>query len=299
MREWIVVLQLICPPKKRDTSPLWRESINDYSHICTWLGSSSLTGTSSFGLRLNRSTGSSPSKVMVQCVWLDDIYNWVVDMSDDLDSSQIRNWRSIVTLVVFVLTSKQERPALVLFRNPNTFDLDMPILFPFHLPVYIPRLLSNATLDTLSALRVMSPRQDSAYHDFGDDLKSRVNKPFVRLDFPMNFITAPLIADLFLLAISAIGRQEVHDGTIGNNNNGISPLDVILVFLCLGYIANSIEASGLIRYLVFKVLQRAGAFGHRLFLYLYTCFFCLGIFIGNDPIMLLFLFLHDPSIGQY
>jgi hypothetical protein len=31
----------------------------------------------------------------------------------------------------------------------------------------------------------------------------------------MNFVTAPLIADLFLLAILAIGRQEVHDGTLG------------------------------------------------------------------------------------
>jgi len=28
----------------------------------------------------------------------------------------------------------------------------------------------------------------------------------------MNFVTAPLVADLFLLAILAIGRQEVHDG---------------------------------------------------------------------------------------
>ena len=112
----------------------------------------------------------------------------------------------------------------------------------------------------------------------------------MRLDFPMNFITVPLIADLFLLAISAIGLQEVHDGTIGNNNTGISPLDIILVFLCLGYIANSIEASGLTRYLVYQVLKWTGAVAHRLFLYLYTCFFCLGIFIGNDPIMLLFLF---------
>lgn len=107
---------------------------------------------------------------------------------------------------------------------------------------------------------------------------------FVQLDFPMNFVTAPLIADLFLLAISAIGRQEVHDGTIGANN--ISPVDIMVFFLTLAYIAISIDASGLIRWLAFKVLQKGGKDGPRLYFYLYAFFFCLGSFIGNDPIIL-------------
>jgi Na+/H+ antiporter NhaD/arsenite permease-like protein len=100
----------------------------------------------------------------------------------------------------------------------------------------------------------------------------------------MNFVTAPLIADLFLLAISAIGKREVHDGTIGADN--ISPIDIMLFFLTLAYIAISIDASGLIRYLAFKVLQWGGEVGHRLFFYLYVFFFGLGSFIGNDPIIL-------------
>ena len=100
----------------------------------------------------------------------------------------------------------------------------------------------------------------------------------------MNFVTAPLIADLFLLAILAIGRQEVHDGTIGADN--ISPIDIMAFFLSLAYIAISIDASGLIRYLAFKVLERGGHVGHRLFFYLYVFFFILASFIGNDPIIL-------------
>ena len=100
----------------------------------------------------------------------------------------------------------------------------------------------------------------------------------------MSFATATLIADLFLLAISAIGRQEVHDGTIGANN--ISPIDIMVFFLTLAYIAISIDASGLIRYLAFRVLQKGGKVGHLLFFYLYAFFFCLGTFIGNDPIIL-------------
>jgi Na+/H+ antiporter NhaD/arsenite permease-like protein len=100
----------------------------------------------------------------------------------------------------------------------------------------------------------------------------------------MNFVTAPLIADLFLLAILAIGGQEVHDGTIGADN--ISPISIMIFFLTLAYIAISIDASGLIRYLAFKVLQKGGKVGHRLFFYLYAFFFGLGTFIGNDPIIL-------------
>lgn len=107
---------------------------------------------------------------------------------------------------------------------------------------------------------------------------------FVRLNFPFNFVTAPLIADLFLLAILAIGRKEVHDGTIEADN--ISPIDIMVFFFSLAYIAISIDASGLIRYLAFKVLQKGGKVGHRLFFYLYAFFFILGSFIGNDPIIL-------------
>ena len=102
--------------------------------------------------------------------------------------------------------------------------------------------------------------------------------------FPMNFVTAPLIAVLFLLAILAIGRKEVHDGTVGAN--AIHPIEVMAFFITLAYIAISIDASGLIRYLAFKVLQKAGKHGRRLFFYLYVFFFSLATFIGNDPVVL-------------
>jgi Na+/H+ antiporter NhaD/arsenite permease-like protein len=158
--------------------------------------------------------------------------------------------------------------------------------------VYIPRVFWNLILDTLSSLRVISPRptgtslQDGASNARNgdrDDNNGKV-KPWVRLDFPMNFVTAPLIGDLFLLAILAIGREEVKGGTIGSDN--ISPIDIMGFFITLAYIAISIDASGLIRYLAFKVLQKGGKVGHKLFFYLYAFFFALGSFIGNDPIIL-------------
>lgn len=175
----------------------------------------------------------------------------------DLNTDKIREWRSIVTLIIFVLT------------NIN-------VLFPYHIPIYVPRVLVQWILDTLSALRIISPRQARSRHG--------ALSAFCRFRFPMNFLTAPLIADLFLLAILAIGRDEVYGGVIEANN--IKPYDIMLFFISLAYIAISIDASGLIRWLAFKVLQKGGGAGHRLFLYLYSFFFVLGSFIGNDPIIL-------------
>jgi Na+/H+ antiporter NhaD/arsenite permease-like protein len=162
------------------------------------------------------------------------------------------------------------------------------VLFPFHIPILVPRPVAHAFLHALSALRIIAPRPDPSHHASttqpDGSVKSVKVTPFVRLSFPINFVTAPLIADLFLLAILAIGRTEVHDGTVGANN--ISPLDIMAFFLSLAYIAISIDASGLIRYLAFKVLQWGGAVGHKLFFYLYLFFFGLTACIGNDPIIL-------------
>ncbi|RMZ67357.1 putative arsenite efflux transporter -like [Pyrenophora seminiperda CCB06] len=177
----------------------------------------------------------------------------------DLDTGKIKEWRSIITLIVFVLT------------NIN-------VLFPFHIPIYAPRILWTLFLNTCSALRIIPP----AHHP--TRVRSGKVGAFVRFNFPMNFITAPLIADLFLLAILAIGKREVSGGTLGDQ--GIVPYDIMLFFLSLAYIAISVDASGLIRWLAFKVLQKGGKVGHRLFFYLYAFFFLLTMCIGNDPIIL-------------
>ncbi|KAI0886004.1 uncharacterized protein GGS22DRAFT_187235 [Annulohypoxylon maeteangense] len=189
----------------------------------------------------------------------------------NLDTEIIKEWHSIVTLVVFVITN-------------------IIVLFPFHIPIPFPRPFENAILNGLSKMRVIGPREDRSQDESctiavsDEEQQQEETGYWVKLRFPMNFVTAPLIADLFLLAIQAIGRAEVYGGTIGANN--ISPIDIMAFFITLAYIAISIDASGLIRYLAFKVLQKGGRFGHRLFFYLYAFFFSLGTFIGNDPIIL-------------
>lgn len=83
--------------------------------------------------------------------------------------------------------------------------------------------------------------------------------------------------------MSAIGRREIHDGTIGTAD--VSPGDLVLFLLTLAYVSNSIDASGLIRFLSIKVLHYSGRIGHRLYFYIYATSFALGGFIGNDPII--------------
>ncbi|KAK6386823.1 hypothetical protein LTS17_000085 [Exophiala oligosperma] len=183
-------------------------------------------------------------------------------MAEVLDTGQIKDWRSIVTLIIFFLTN-------------------LTVLFPFRVSLFFPTRVWDGILRLLGTLRIISPRR--RHLNYGTDSTGKV-KPFMRFQFPMNFVTAPLLADLFLLAISAIGRQEVHDGTVGADN--ISPIDIMAFFLTLAYLAVSIDASGLIRWLALKALEKGGDNGHALFFYLYAFFFCLGSFIGNDPIIL-------------
>ncbi|TPX16601.1 uncharacterized protein E0L32_012410 [Thyridium curvatum] len=185
----------------------------------------------------------------------------------DVSTERIKqgDWKSIITLVVFVITN-------------------IIVLFPFHIPVWVPTFLVEGFLGALRSMRIISPeRHDVDQQDAGSEPLAK-KSVFTRLHFPVNFLTAPLIADLFLLAIGAIARQEVYNGTVGANN--IHPIDIMVFFITLAYIAISIDASGLIRYLAFKVLQWGGKRGDRLFFYLYTFFFALGSFIGNDPIIL-------------
>ncbi|KAK8139447.1 hypothetical protein PG984_002827 [Apiospora sp. TS-2023a] len=181
------------------------------------------------------------------------------------DTSHIREWRSIITLVAFFLAN-------------------IAVLFPFHIPLPIPRLLWNAFLAIFTKLRIIPPRRpQSEAQDVLDHYGYDGTGLFRLARFPINMITAPLIADLFLLATSAIGRDEVYNGIVGANS--IDPIDVMVFFITLAYIALSLDASGLIRYLACRVLK-AGKSGRRLYFYLYSFFFALTTCIGNDPIIL-------------
>lgn len=153
------------------------------------------------------------------------------------------------------------------------------MLYPFAAPIYVPKILRDLFVGALSGLRIISPRPDNierrAYF---------LGLPLSRFNFRFNFVTAPLISNAFLLAILAIGREEVAAGTIGADN--IVPIDIMVFFVTLAYMAISLDATGLIRWLAYKVLSWGGKTGRRLFFFLYVFWFILTGCVGNDPTIL-------------
>ncbi|PNY23830.1 Uncharacterized protein TCAP_06227 [Tolypocladium capitatum] len=158
---------------------------------------------------------------------------------------------------------------------------------PFRFPILIPRKLSNAFLIVLRALRVMPPKRDDDDDNNGNG-NGNVESSWVRLNLPMNIVTAPLGANILLLAVRAIDKQDVLLGIFGDMHVSvpIRPFDIVALFISLAYITMSIDASGLTRYLAFKVLQWGGKAGHRLFFLLYAFFFVLGGIFGNNIVIL-------------
>ena len=56
-----------------------------------------------------------------------------------------------------------------------------------------------------------------------------------KIAFPFNFVTAPLVSVLFLLAIEAIGHEEVKNGIIGANGHvQTQKLEYLLILLLPG-----------------------------------------------------------------
>ncbi|KAJ1033426.1 hypothetical protein NDA13_001417 [Ustilago tritici] len=105
----------------------------------------------------------------------------------------------------------------------------------------------------------------------------------------IDHVSAPLIGVLVLLATTTIGGEQVRQGIVGED--GIEPYDVLALFISLAYIAISLDATGLLRFLAFLICLKAGrqgreAKGKTLYFLLYFFFWSAGVLVGNDPVIL-------------
>ncbi|SNX82521.1 uncharacterized protein MEPE_01227 [Melanopsichium pennsylvanicum] len=105
----------------------------------------------------------------------------------------------------------------------------------------------------------------------------------------IDHVSAPVIGVIVLLATTTIGGEQVRQGIVGED--GIEPYDVLALFISLAYIAISLDATGLLRFLAFLICLKAGrkgreAKGKTLFLLLYFFFWSAGVLVGNDPVIL-------------
>ena len=105
-----------------------------------------------------------------------------------------------------------------------------------------------------------------------------------RVWLPLTHTTAPVLGVLVLLMGTCIGGAEVRAGIAGDGS--VLPYDVIALFLSLGYIALSLDTSGLLRYLACHVCRRAAFNGRVLYIMLYLFLWLAGVVLGNDPVIL-------------
>ncbi len=120
----------------------------------------------------------------------------------------------------------------------------------------------------------------------------------------IDHVSAPVIGVLVLLATTTIGGDQVKQGIVGED--GIEPYDVLALFISLAYIAISLDATGLLRFLAFLICLKAGrqgreAKGKTLYLLLYFFFWGAGVLVGNDPVILsgtAFLVYFTPCSGD-
>ncbi|KAI0317400.1 hypothetical protein OF83DRAFT_1163943 [Amylostereum chailletii] len=116
------------------------------------------------------------------------------------------------------------------------------------------------------------------------DILPNDSEPLRRRHVHFNFLTVPLIGVLFLLVVQAVGGDVVRKGILGTD--GVHPIDIMALFISLAYIAISLDATGLLRFLAFWVARKGGSSGPRLYFLLYVFFLFCGVVVGNDPVIL-------------
>lgn len=97
--------------------------------------------------------------------------------------------------------------------NIHDLLLDIIIMFPFRIP--IPQFLASFAYGLLVKCYIVPPSTE----------------PHRRIYIRVNFLSAPFIAVLFLLAVQAIDGMVVKKGILGAD--GVQPINIMALFISL------------------------------------------------------------------
>ena len=138
----------------------------------------------------------------------------MIQTSNSDQSTNIAHWRSILTLVVFFLTSKVSAALLQGHRLRAVCMIDIIVIFPFRVP--LPRFVVSAFRNVLVKCRIILPR---------------TSEPLRRRYVTVNFLSAPIMAILLLLATQVIDSGVLRRGILGSD--GVRPINIMALFVSL------------------------------------------------------------------
>ncbi|KAK9896090.1 hypothetical protein P389DRAFT_74444 [Cystobasidium minutum MCA 4210] len=185
------------------------------------------------------------------------------------------NGFSIFGGIVFIVVI-----ALVIY--PISFRIPLPISEQLRKAGRALRLLEQKHRSASYELKNLQSSSSITNGDLPSPPSQDIEKPRP-IRVRIGLFSAPLLGVLLLLITTSIGGEQIAKGIAGAQ--GVRPYDVLVLFICLAYIATALDATGGLRYLAFKVSLKARS-GYQLYFYLYVFFFFSGAIIGNDPIVL-------------
>ena len=109
--------------------------------------------------------------------------------------------------------------------------------------------------------------------------------PFKVWRIPVNIATGPIFAMFALIAIGIIDMDTVALGLAGTGQ--LRPWEILVIFFSSAYVSISLEVTGILDFLAYKIVHKAKGSGVKLFFffYLFSCF--LTVFTSNDIVILI------------
>lgn len=100
----------------------------------------------------------------------------------------------------------------------------------------------------------------------------------------INIATGPLIAFAGLLCLGVIDSKIIFSGILGNSQ--LRPWEIIVIFFSVAYVSVSLDVTGVLDYLAYRIVLKSKGSGIKLFIffYLFSCF--LTVFTSNDIVIL-------------
>ncbi|CAH7669983.1 hypothetical protein PPACK8108_LOCUS4653 [Phakopsora pachyrhizi] len=191
----------------------------------------------------------------------------------------------------------------------------IPVLIPFKIPLgkRLTRLLRallvwGRVLDNPSGSNSLSsitkPKLDGEEKD-ENEKKLPSSESFMKNNdkdcwkIPFDLSLSPPLGVLILLMTTTIDGNVIKHGILGEGDS--KPYDVLVLFICLAYIAITLDSTGALKSLAVYVSNKSQGSGPQLYLTLYIFFFIFGVIFGNDPIILsgtafLTYFLRDCGV---